>query len=168
MEAENVRVVLELDPALRRRLKEAAALKGVSIAQYCCAAVVRELAKDEANGVGKLPASRTSFARLEARRDEILGDRVFSGDSTELIREASEVGEDQADDGRGIDIRAFERLVELRKKYARGRPMSDKPDHESFGELRREIFKGKPLSGNSVDLLREAREIRDKQMDEWA
>ena len=28
-----------------------------------------------------------------------------------------------------------------------------------------EMFKGKPLPGNSVDLLREAREIRDAQMD---
>ncbi len=145
MEAENIRVVLELDPELRRRLKEAAALKGVSMSQYCWAAVVRELAKDEAYGAGKLPASRTSFARLEAKRDEILGDRVFSGDSTEFIREASEDGRGQADHGRSSDRQAFERLV----------------------KLRREIFKGKPLPGNSVDLLREAREIREKEMDGW-
>ena len=137
MEA-NDRVTLDLDPSLKRRLKTAAALKGVSISQYCWAAVVRELAKDEGNGVGKLPASRTSFARLEARRDEILGDRVFSGDSTEFIREA--------DDRRDFDREAFERLVKLRQ----------------------DIFKGKPLPGNSVDLLREAREIREKEMDGWA
>lgn len=137
MEA-NDRITLDLDPSLKHRLKAAAALKGVSISQYCWAAVVRELAKDEANGVGRLPASRTSFARLEARRDEILGDRVFSGDSTEFIREA--------DDSRDFDREAFERLVKLRQ----------------------EIFKGKPLPGNSVDLLREAREIREKEMDGWA
>ncbi len=40
-----------------------------------------------------------------------------------------------------------------------------KSDHESFAELRQEIFKGKPLPGNSVDLPREAREIGDGQAD---
>ena len=99
MEA-NDRITLELDPSLKHRLKAAAALKGVSMSQYCWAAVVRELARDEAKGAG----------------------------------------------GRSFDRQSFERLA----------------------ELRREIFGGKPLPGNSVDLIREAREIREKEMDGWA
>ena len=100
MEAENVRVVLELDPCVARLLAAAADLKGISVRKYCLSAIDKELARDEA---------------------DVLEDAL-----------------------------------------------ADKQDHEMFAELRREIFKGKPLPGNSVDLLREAREIRDKQMDEWA
>ncbi len=43
-----------------------------------------------------------------------------------------------------------------------------KPDHESFAELRQEIFAGKPVPGNSVDLIREAREIRDAEIENLA
>ena len=46
--------------------------------------------------------------------------------------------------------------------------LSDKPDHEFFAELRQEIFGGKPLLGSSADLIREAREIRDAEVEEWA
>ncbi len=34
--------------------------------------------------------------------------------------------------------------------------------------LRKEIFEGKKLPGDSVELLREARAIREKDMDRWA
>ena len=44
--------------------------------------------------------------------------------------------------------------------------LSDKPDHELFAELQKEIFGDKTLPGNSADLIREAREIRDAEM-EW-
>ena len=46
--------------------------------------------------------------------------------------------------------------------------LSAKPDHELFAELEQEIFGNRTLPGNSADLIREAREIRDAQMDEWA
>ena len=46
--------------------------------------------------------------------------------------------------------------------------MSDKPDHELYAELRQEIFGGKPLPGNPADLIREAREIRDAEIERWA
>ena len=113
MEARKKRLTLDLDPAFQRRLKVAAALKGISMRRYCQTAIDRELNSDEANGafVGSfnierlialqeeafgdkvLPgdgADRVSFARLEAGRDEIVGDRVFQGDSAEFIREARE------------------------------------------------------------------------------
>ena len=41
--------------------------------------------------------------------------------------------------------------------------LSDKPDHELFAELQKEIFGDKTLPGNSADLIREAREIRDAE-----
>ena len=37
-----------------------------------------------------------------------------------------------------------------------------------FEELQREIFGGKRLPGNSADLIREAREIRDAENEGWA
>ena len=45
--------------------------------------------------------------------------------------------------------------------------LSDKPDHEFFAELRQEIFGGKPLPGSSADLIREAREITDAEIEGW-
>ena len=45
--------------------------------------------------------------------------------------------------------------------------LSDKTDDELFAELRKEIFAGKPLPGNSADLILEAREIRDTEIKGW-
>ena len=58
---------------------------------------------------------------------------------------------------------------ELAKDEANGTgaPLPKKPDHEMFAELQREIFGDKKLPGNSADLIREAREIRDAEMDGW-
>ena len=59
---------------------------------------------------------------------------------------------------------------ELTKDEANGMGglLSDRPDDELFAELRQEVFEGKPLPGNSVDLIREAREIRDAESEGWA
>ena len=100
MESKRKRLTLDLEPAFQRRLKAIAALKGISMRRYCQDAIDRELTKDEANGMGGL--------------------------------------------------------------------VSDRPDHEVFAELRQEIFGGKPLLGNSVDLIREARELRDGEAEGWA
>lgn len=100
MEPKKKRLTLELDPALHRRLKGIAALKGVSMRAYCQAAIERELTKDEASGP---------------------------------------VG-----------------------------PPADRPDHELFAELRREVLAGTPLPGSSADLIREARETRGAEAERWA
>ena len=42
--------------------------------------------------------------------------------------------------------------------------LSDKPDHEIFAEFRQELFGGEPLPGRSADFIREAREIRDAEI----
>ncbi len=85
MKAEKKRLTLDIDAPVQRRLKAVAALKGVSMRQYCQTAIERELSKDESSD--QRP-SGFRFSELEARRDEILGDRVFQGDSVELIRQA--------------------------------------------------------------------------------
>ncbi|MYC39183.1 MAG: hypothetical protein F4X66_20075 [Chloroflexi bacterium] len=58
---------------------------------------------------------------------------------------------------------------ELTKDEANGMGglLSDRPDHELFAELRQEIFGGQPLPGSSVDLIREAREVRDGEIEGW-
>ena len=45
---------------------------------------------------------------------------------------------------------------------------SDVPDHVMFAQLREEIFGSRPLPRSSVNLIREAREIRDAETEEWA
>ena len=58
---------------------------------------------------------------------------------------------------------------ELTKDEANGADglSPDRPDHERLAELQKQIFGDKTLPGNSVDLIREAREIRDAEMERW-
>ena len=58
MEAKKKRLTLDLDPPLQRRLKVVAALKGISMRQYCQTAIDKELARDEAQTVEGLPFGR--------------------------------------------------------------------------------------------------------------
>lgn len=93
------RLTLDLELGFQRRLKVMAALKGISMREYCQTAIDRELTKDEANGAGGPPTIRFFFGRLEASRDELLGNREFQGDSVEFIREARQA-RDALMDGR--------------------------------------------------------------------
>ena len=88
MDAKKKRLTLDLDPPLQRRLKAVTALKGISMRQYCQAAIERELTKDEAQGLTALPFGPEALDRLEALQFKILQDRTLPGDSAELIREA--------------------------------------------------------------------------------
>ena len=90
MEAKKKRLTLDLDPDFQCRLKATAALKGMSMREYCLAAIGRELAQDEANGMSGRPV----FFRAEGlarRRKELFGGKPLSGDSADLIREAREM-----------------------------------------------------------------------------
>ena len=98
MAVKKKRLTLDMDPAFQHRLKATAALKGVSMRRYCLAAIDRELMKDEANGVSGGNSGPMDIEWLIARRKEILGDRVFSGSSVDLIREAREIRDAQMDD----------------------------------------------------------------------
>ena len=90
MEARKKRLTLDLDPMVQRRLKAVAAMKGISMRQYCLTAIGRELSKDEVQGVVDLPFGHKALDRLDALRKEIFGDRILPGDSVDLIREARE------------------------------------------------------------------------------
>lgn len=87
MELKKKRLTLDLDPELQRRLKAVAALKGVSMRQYCQKAIEKELAEDEGNGSAWPPFS---IEKLLARRDEIFQGKVLPGNSVDFIREDRE------------------------------------------------------------------------------
>ena len=88
MDSKKKRLTLDLDPPLQRRLKAITALKGISMRQYCQAAIEKELTKDEAHGLTALPFGQEAMDRLEALQSKIFQGRTLPGDSTELIREA--------------------------------------------------------------------------------
>jgi hypothetical protein len=100
MQDERIKLTLNLDPDLERRLKTVADFKGLSVRGYCQTIIEKELTKDEANGRS------------------------------------------------GIS--------------------SGKADHEMFAELRMDIFKGKRLPGDSAEFIREARRIRDAEIEDCA
>lgn len=81
-------VTIELDAALHHRLCERAESEGVNLPTYCRDAIERDLNSDTEVIIG----GRKPFDidGLIAFRDELLGDRVFPGDSVDLIREARE------------------------------------------------------------------------------
>jgi hypothetical protein len=73
---------------LQRRLKAVAALKGISIRQYCQVAIEKALTKDEARGLTALPFGQEALDRLKALQSKIFRGLTLPGDSAELIREA--------------------------------------------------------------------------------
>ena len=92
---EKKRLTLDLDAPLQRRLKAVAALKGVSMREYCQTAIERELAEDE---LAEAPDDWSHLANAEyfARvRKEVLGGRVLPGSSVDLLREAREIRDAQ-------------------------------------------------------------------------
>ena len=69
---------------------------------------------------------------------------------------------------RGYCQAAIDKELTMDEASGISRLLYDRPDHELFAELRQEVFGGTPLSGNSADLVREAREIRDAEIERWA
>ena len=98
METKKKRLTLDIDPAFQRRLKVIAALKGVSMRGYCRAAIDRELTKDEAGGAGELLADKPDHVRFAELRQKYFGDRVLSGNSADLLREAREIRDAETKD----------------------------------------------------------------------
>ena len=68
---------------------------------------------------------------------------------------------------RGYCQAAIDRELTKDETGGVGELLAGKPDHEMFAELQQEIFGDKTLPGNSADLIREAREIRDAEMEGW-
>ena len=90
MESKRKRLTLDLDPPVQRRLKAVAAIKGISMRQYCLTAITRELSTDEAEGLLNLPFGHEALDRLDTLSKDIFGDKILPGDSVEFIREARE------------------------------------------------------------------------------
>ena len=90
MEAKKKRLTLDLDPLVQRRLKAVAAIKGISMRQYCLTAINREMSTDEAQGIIDLPFGHAPLDRLDTLRKEIFGDQILPGSSVDFIREARE------------------------------------------------------------------------------
>ena len=74
---------------------------------------------------------------------------------------------------KGVSMRGYCQAAidkELTRDEADGLS-GDRFDRQSFERIvarRGELFGGRPLSGESVDLIREAREIRDVETKDWA
>lgn len=87
---QKTRFTLDLEPGFQRKLKVAAARNGVSMRLYCIAAIQSRLELEGAlaqEGPSFGPESVEALRRVQT---EIFGDRVVSGDTTDLIRELRE------------------------------------------------------------------------------
>lgn len=100
---EKKRLTLDLDAPLQRRLKAVAALKGVSMRQYCQRAIEKELDEDEAGAESRQPSLSGAAEHFARMRKEIFGDRVLPGNSVDIIREMREERDAQLDRALGFD-----------------------------------------------------------------
>ena len=81
------RFTLDLDSEVQMRLKVAAALRGVSMRQYCVVAIENALKRDQ-NAIFQKPGlTEEGLDQLIALRDQTFGAEMLPGDSTDIIRE---------------------------------------------------------------------------------
>ena len=92
MEAKK-RLTLDLEPTVQRRLK---AIKGVSMRGYCQAAIDRELTRDKAKEMAGLLSDKPNHELFAELRQEIVGGKPLPGSSANLIREAREIRDAEA------------------------------------------------------------------------
>jgi predicted DNA-binding protein len=94
MEEHRERVTLCVDAKTKRRLKAAAAAKGVSVSMYCRAAIEGELARDAGEAGGKQDAA---LAMFEATRQKYRSAKPTSKTAVDYIREGREIRDRQMD-----------------------------------------------------------------------
>ena len=150
MQAKKKRLTLDMDPAFQRRLKATAALKGVSMREYCLSAIDRELVKDQLDEDKGLNSATPASNQYTISRHGRLGDLVLTGDLVEVLKKAREV--------RDAEIAADGKANGQSRRFGIGEVIA----------LRKELFGDKVFPGNSADLLREARAIRDAEVEGWA
>jgi hypothetical protein len=90
MDTKKTRFTLDLDPLFQRRLKVMATLRGMTMRQYCLAAIEIELAKDEARGAKAFPFGEEALSSLVSLQAKLFAGRKVLGESLELIHEARE------------------------------------------------------------------------------
>ena len=86
MVANKKRFTLDLDPDFQRRLKVAAALNGISMRQYCVAAIEVALDQEQDVYLSSQGLTEDSLDRLSALRDQVFGDRMLPEDSADILR----------------------------------------------------------------------------------
>ena len=89
------RLTLDLDAPLQRRLKAVAALKGVSMRQYCQSAIEKQLSEEQSNGGSMGTRKNVTVEDLRALHKRLYGDKVFPGNSVDIIREEREKRDEQ-------------------------------------------------------------------------
>ena len=169
MATKSARVSLDLDDKLHLRLRQAAQRHGISVKDFCLQALEKELAlEEEASETADVYAQLLALTR---RRRQLEGKTIRrKPDSTDFIRK-----------GRGhldaIDLVSGDELEAYREgEYARLsgeiRAPTEQEKEESLKALeqlartRERLFQGRTLPGNSVDLIREAREERSEYHDQ--
>ena len=90
MQAKDQKLTLNIKSGLQRRLKIAAKLRGVTVDEYCYAAIDKELASDERNGGRRPKSTQPDSKRFRALHKKHFGDRPLSVNSVDLIREGRE------------------------------------------------------------------------------
>ena len=98
MEEHRERVTLGVDAKTKRRLKAAAAAKGVSVSVYCRAAIEGELARDAGEAGGEQEQETdAALAMFEATRQKYRSAKPTSKTAVDYIREGREIRDRQMD-----------------------------------------------------------------------
>jgi hypothetical protein len=85
------RLVVDVTPELRRRIRVAAAERDESVRDYVVGILERTVPRKEENdGAEGTPVTTEMIERLRRTRESIMRGRVFTDDSTDLINAARE------------------------------------------------------------------------------
>ena len=98
MEEQRERVTLGVDAETKRRLKAAAAARGVSVSVYCREAIDKELAQDDGEaGEREWPADE-AVKQFEATRRKHGSAKPTTKTAVDYIREGREIRDRQMDE----------------------------------------------------------------------
>ena len=97
MTEKQIPLTLDLIPEMQQCLEEAATRLGISVEQYCLSILAKELglAQPEAVAAARRKAAADFLDRLELLHAEIFGGQTLPGDSTDLIRKAREIRDEE-------------------------------------------------------------------------
>jgi plasmid stability protein len=80
-EQRRVRLIVDIDPGLRKRIKVAAASRDVPVRAYVSSILERVVPGAEA------PMTRDDVEQLRRIRASVMGGRIFEDDSADILRE---------------------------------------------------------------------------------
>ena len=91
------RLTLDIDEGLQRRLKAAAAMRGISLREFCETAFENVLDQGQHDDVPVDKTRRQVVDEILARSRARMGGRTFPGNSADIIREERELRAEQID-----------------------------------------------------------------------